>query len=64
MFREADLDAYADMCADEEVMRVTGVGGSVGADAAFRQMALFLGEWSPPRSRHVGRPKASCAFVR
>jgi RimJ/RimL family protein N-acetyltransferase len=45
MFREEDLDAYADMCADEEVMRFIGVGGAVGADVAWRQMALFLGEW-------------------
>jgi RimJ/RimL family protein N-acetyltransferase len=45
MFREDDLDAYADMCADEEVMRFIGVGGPVGADVAWRQMALFLGEW-------------------
>ena len=46
MFHEEDLDAYADMCADEEVMRYLGAGGSVGADVAWRQMALFLGEWS------------------
>jgi RimJ/RimL family protein N-acetyltransferase len=46
MFREDDLDAYADMCADEEVMRFIGVGGPVGADVAWRQMALFLGEWA------------------
>lgn len=46
MFREDDLDAYADMCADAEVMRFIGAGGPVGADAAWRQMALFLGEWT------------------
>jgi len=46
MFREDDLDAYADMCADEEVMRFIGAGGAVGADVAWRQMALFLGEWA------------------
>ena len=45
-FREADLDAYAAMCADEEVMRHIGAGGPVGADVAWRQMALFLGEWA------------------
>ena len=45
MFREDDLDAYAGMCADEEVMRYIGVGGPVGADVAWGQMALFLGEW-------------------
>jgi RimJ/RimL family protein N-acetyltransferase len=46
MFSEEDLDDYADMCGDEEVMRFIGVGGPVGADVAWRQMALFLGEWS------------------
>jgi RimJ/RimL family protein N-acetyltransferase len=46
MFREEDLDPYADMCADEEVMRFIGAGGPVGADVAWRHMALFVGEWS------------------
>jgi RimJ/RimL family protein N-acetyltransferase len=45
MFHEDDLDAYADMCADDDVMRFIGVGGPVGADVAWRQMALFVGEW-------------------
>jgi len=45
MFREQDLDDYADMCADEEVMRFIGAGGAVGPEVAWRQMALFLGEW-------------------
>jgi len=45
-FAERDLDAYADMCADPEVMRYIGAGGPVDADVAWRQMALFLGEWS------------------
>lgn len=45
-FREADLDGYAAMCADEEVMRHIGAGGPVGADVAWRQMALFLGAWA------------------
>jgi len=46
MFREADLDAYADICADEDVMRYIGAGGPVDATVAWRQMALFLGEWT------------------
>jgi RimJ/RimL family protein N-acetyltransferase len=44
-FRRNDLDAYAAMCADAEVMRFIGAGGPVGPDVAWRQMALFLGEW-------------------
>ena len=46
MFREGDLDAYAAMCADAEVMRHIGEGGPVGRDVAWRQMALFLGAWT------------------
>lgn len=46
MLREDDLDVYADMCADAEVMRFIGAGGPVEADVAWRQMALFLGEWA------------------
>jgi RimJ/RimL family protein N-acetyltransferase len=45
-FRKSDLDAYAAMCADEEVMRHIGAGGAVGTDVAWRQMAFFLGSWS------------------
>lgn len=45
-FVQADLDAYAAICADVEVMRYIGAGGPVGRDAAWRHMALFLGEWA------------------
>ncbi len=45
-FAEADLDAYAAMCADTEVMRHIGAGGPVGRDIAWRQMALFAGHWA------------------
>lgn len=44
-FRRGDLDAYAEMCADPEVMRFIGSGGPVDREAAWRQMALFLGAW-------------------
>lgn len=46
MFRSNDLDAYAAMCADAEVMRYIGEGGPVGRDVAWRHMALFLGAWT------------------
>jgi len=45
-FRLGDLDAYAAMCADEEVMRHIGSGGTVGRDMAWRHMALFLGSFA------------------
>lgn len=44
-FAETDLDAYATMSADAEVMRFIGAGGPVGRDVAWRQMALFVGHW-------------------
>lgn len=45
-FTLADLDAYAAMCADAEVMRHIGAGGPVGRDVAWRHLAMFLGEWA------------------
>lgn len=45
-FAAADLDAYAAMCADADVMRYVGDGVPIDRDAAWRQMALFLGHWS------------------
>jgi RimJ/RimL family protein N-acetyltransferase len=45
MFREDDLDAYAAMCADPDVMRYIGAGGAITRADAWRQMALFLGHW-------------------
>ena len=44
-FRASDLDAYAAMCADAEVMRHIGGGGPVGRDVAWGQIAFFLGHW-------------------
>jgi RimJ/RimL family protein N-acetyltransferase len=45
MFREEDLDAYAAMCADEEVMRYIGEGKAIDRVGAWRQMAMMLGQW-------------------
>lgn len=45
-FRGDDLDAYAAMCADAEVMRHIGAGGPVDRANAWRQMAIFNGQWS------------------
>jgi RimJ/RimL family protein N-acetyltransferase len=45
MFRQDDLDGYAAMCADEEVMRYIGEGKAVDRVAAWRQMAMMLGQW-------------------
>lgn len=44
-FRETDLDAYAAMCADAEVMQHIGTGGPVDRVNAWRQIAIFVGHW-------------------
>ena len=45
-FREGDLDAYAAMGADAEVMRYLSADGALLSRAdAWRQMAMFLGHW-------------------
>ena len=46
-FRDPDLDAYAAMCADPEVMRYLSPTGAVlSREDAWRQMALFAGHWT------------------
>ena len=45
-FGEADLDAYAAMCADPEVMRFLGTGVTLDRSEAWRSMAGFLGHWA------------------
>jgi RimJ/RimL family protein N-acetyltransferase len=46
-FREADLDAYATMSADPEVMRFIGADGKPRSRTeAWRGMATFMGEWA------------------
>ena len=43
-FREADTDEYAELCADEEVMRYVG-GKALTRAEAWRQMAMLVGHW-------------------
>jgi RimJ/RimL family protein N-acetyltransferase len=44
-FRDDDLDAYAEMCADPEVMRYLGEGKTLSRADAWRQLAFFMGHW-------------------
>lgn len=44
-FTAADAPAYAEMCADAEVMRFIGTGAVQTAAEAWRSMATFLGHW-------------------
>jgi RimJ/RimL family protein N-acetyltransferase len=45
MFRQEDLDAYAAICADPEVMRYLGEGKPLTRAEAWRQIAMILGHW-------------------
>ena len=44
-FREDDLDPYAEICADPEVMRYLGEGKPLDRRETWRQMATILGHW-------------------
>jgi RimJ/RimL family protein N-acetyltransferase len=46
MLRETDLDAYAEMCADAEVMRYVGDGRPLARPMAWRNLAMMVGHWS------------------
>lgn len=45
-FRNSDLDAWAPICADPEVMRYLGTGVTLSRDDAWRSMAGILGHWA------------------
>jgi RimJ/RimL family protein N-acetyltransferase len=45
-FRDADLDAFAAMSADAEVMRYIGDGSTVDRNGTWRTLAGFNGHWS------------------
>jgi RimJ/RimL family protein N-acetyltransferase len=46
MLRESDLDAYAEMCADPDVMRYIGDGQPLTRQLAWRNLAMMVGHWS------------------
>ena len=45
MFRESDLDAWAEICAQAMVMRYISCGRTLSREEAWRDMALMLGHW-------------------
>lgn len=46
MLGESDLDAYAEMCGDPEVMRYIGDGQPLARPMAWRNLAMMVGHWS------------------
>lgn len=43
--RAGDIDAYAAMCADPEVMRYLGDQAALSREDAWRQLAMLVGHW-------------------
>src|SRR5437764_955005 len=46
MLREADMDAYAEMVGDPEVMKYIGDGQPLARPMAWRNLGLMLGHWA------------------
>ena len=46
MLRQADFAAYAEMCANPEVMRYIGDGQTLARPLAWRNLAMMVGHWS------------------
>ena len=63
MWREDDFEAYAEMCADPEVMRFLG-GKPLSRLDAWRNMAMMVGHWHLRGYGHwVVEEKASGKFI-
>src|SRR5437660_2315631 len=45
MFRDSDVDAYAEMMTDPEVMRYVGDGKTLARDQSWRSLAVMIGHW-------------------
>ena len=45
-WRDDDLDSYARICADPDVMRFLGDGSTMSREDTWRQMATFAGHWT------------------
>lgn len=45
-FRDSDVEPYAAMCGDPEVMRYLGGRVVLSREDAWRQMAMLVGHWS------------------
>ena len=44
-FKEDDLKAYSEMCADVETMKYIGKGKPLSTEESWRSMAFILGHW-------------------
>jgi RimJ/RimL family protein N-acetyltransferase len=44
-WRDADVDGWAAICADDEVTRSLGLPGSLSREDAWRELAFLAGHW-------------------
>ena len=44
-WRDEDIDGWAALCADDEVMRSLGRPGGLSREDAWREMAFLAGHW-------------------
>ncbi|HSE42265.1 MAG TPA: GNAT family N-acetyltransferase [Acidobacteriota bacterium] len=44
-FRDSDINEYAEMCGDTEVMRYLSNGQPMNRENAWRHMAMIIGHW-------------------
>lgn len=44
-FEEEDLDTYAEMCSDSDVMRYIGTGITLSRAESWRNMTMIIGHW-------------------
>jgi RimJ/RimL family protein N-acetyltransferase len=64
MLRPSDFDAYAEMCADPEIMRYLGDGRPLDRPLAWRNMAMLVGHWALRGYGHwAAEERASGEFV-
>jgi RimJ/RimL family protein N-acetyltransferase len=64
MWRESDLDPYAEMCADPLVMRYLGAGKVMTRSESWRSIAFFVGHWHLKGYSHWAvEEKATSAMI-
>ena len=66
MLRESDIDAYAEMCGDPEVMRYIGDGQPLARPMAWRNLAMMVGHstlrgYGPWAARAAGRRRCGAS---
>ncbi|KEI70549.1 GNAT family N-acetyltransferase [Endozoicomonas elysicola] len=44
-FNEQDVEPYAQMCADPEVMKYIGTGQTLSSEESWRGLAMLIGHW-------------------